>query len=186
MTKTFQGVMQSCGVALAAALLFGPLGVLAQQAGSAAKYKFNSGEESTLILVGQAQEPIIELAQIAVKKSTNADVRNLAQRILADITTTHNEVVDLAASGGVSLEPEPQIRAMFDQLKKGYQNSNWNRDTNYSYVNETAAGLQHTYEELGRELHHPPGNRRIRAYTQKTYPIVKADLELANQVMHKL
>lgn len=107
--------------ALATTLIAGGNSVFAQgyHSGSATgtaatdttkKGNLTSSDARFLRDVAEANQGEIDMAQIAVQKSQNADVKQYAQKLLDDHTAQQKQLQQLAQQKGVTLKEKPEMR----------------------------------------------------------------------------
>jgi putative membrane protein len=120
----------------------------------------------------------IELGQLALNKSNDAEVREFANRMIQDHSKANQQLDSIAKSGNIVLPSEPG-----DQLDKaksklsGLSGKNFDRAYAEEMVkdHERAVKLFQQYQREGK-------NQELREFAQKTLPILQEHLAMAQKM----
>ncbi len=139
-------------------------------------------EKDFMTKAAQANMAEIKDAQMALQKSSDAQVKQLAQKIIDDHTKAGNELKDLAAKHNITLPAdvnEAQKKAADDLSKLS------GKDFDKKYVDvqiddhEKAVALFQGEADKGKESD-------AKAFAQKTLPALKSHLEMAKVIKDKM
>lgn len=124
----------------------------------------------------------VELSQLALKKAQNPEVKNFAQKMVADHTKANNELKALAAKKNVTLPTETDAahRAKLNQLE-GLSGADFDRAYVETMVSDHEATVQ-LFEKQASEEADP----ELKAFALKTLPNLKMHLEAIKNIQGKM
>ncbi|GMA15975.1 DUF4142 domain-containing protein [Deinococcus metallilatus] len=120
----------------------------------------------------------IQTGQLALKKSSNAEVRAFAQMVIADHTRAQAELNNLAAMKGVRLTNKPGAD---QRLQYNHLATLTGADFDAEYKKEQVSGHQmaldliKTYRSIGKDA-------QVLAYAAKNQPVIASHLEYAKML----
>ena len=117
----------------------------------------------------------VEIGQLAVKKATDARVRDFARHMAEDHAATNKELMQLAKRQGVSLSTEmaPRHRALLDRLA-GLEGADFDREYMNAMVDDHR-DVVGAFEREARAGRDP----EVKAFAERTLPTLQHHLELA-------
>lgn len=153
------------------------------------KGRWENTPDERFLQFGIHVEREIEWDKMAIKKSSNPEVRKVAQMIIDDLTKGSTELKALAAKEGIPVLPEededPNARQAYQDLKQMMLNSTWDRSVDFTYLSNTK--FKGIVAEYGREAHRQaPGSNSLKAYAQKMWPILMKDEATVEQAAGRL
>lgn len=124
----------------------------------------------------------VEISQLAVKKAQNPEVKNFAQRMVADHTKANNELKALAAKKNITLPTETDAahKAKLNQLE-GLSGAEFDR----VYV-ETMVGDHEATVQLFENQAEKEADPDLKAFAVKTLPTLKMHLETIKNIQGKM
>jgi putative membrane protein len=136
---------------------------------------FTDNEFMTNVASGNLAE--IEIGKIGQTKASNAEVKQLAERIVKDHTKALEELTEIAREAGVKLpdRPMPDHQKEVDRFRD-YKGETFDRDfaTHMIKCHEKSIEL---FTRATREAK----DTKLRAFATKTLPTLKEHLELARK-----
>ena len=134
---------------------------------------------NTVAMDGMAE---VELARLAIQKAKSPDVKQFAQRMVADHSKANVELKQLASNKNVTLpaEPNAQQKADKDRLSK-LSGAEFDRE----YMSLMVAGHDKAvaaFEDEARD----GKEADVKTWASKTLPTLKEDQTLAKQVAAKV
>jgi putative membrane protein len=124
----------------------------------------------------------VNLANLALQKSTNDEVKQLAQKVVDDHTAANNELKDLAASKKVTLPTDVSAKqkAMYDKLN-GLSGDQFDMEFIKTMVkdHESAVSLFQKQADTGKDA-------EVKAFAAKTLPTLQGHLEMAKSLNDKM
>lgn len=174
-------VIAHCAIVMCIALP--PAGVSAQAGRTGARF---SATDQRFLQFAVHTESRVELAQIALKKSTSPEVRKFAQMLIEDFTKAGTEVKALAAQEGIAIPQFPGPSTEEKQVSEAYKrmllDATWDRQMDKVYLGNAVNEFIGVVQEYGREAHRQmPGNDVLKAYAQKMWPLLMKDAAAARQ-----
>ncbi|HVS73559.1 MAG TPA: DUF4142 domain-containing protein [Phycisphaerae bacterium] len=121
----------------------------------------------------------VEAGQLALQKSSDTQVRNIAQRMVTDHTKANDELMSLARSEGVALNAAPTAdqQQMLKQLQ-GMQGSDFDRE----YLRQQKTAHEQTialFQGATQNTSQP-----VRMWASKTLPTLREHLAMINGDMN--
>lgn len=130
-----------------------------------------------------AQSNVFEIqsGELAQKKTTNEDVRKLAARFIADHTANNAELSKLAGKYDVKLpnEPDEQQHKQMDRLEK-----RTGPEFDRTYVGLLVEDHKTAIALFEKQIGSSEGD--VKAYAEKTLPVLREHLKLAEETQKKL
>lgn len=124
----------------------------------------------------------VRLGQMAQQKSSNAEVKQFAQRMVTDHTKANNELKQIAQKENVTLPTEPSAKhkELMDKLQK-LSGAEFDREYMKTQVedHQTAVNLFKNEADGG-------SNANVKAFASKTLPTLKEHLQMARDINGKL
>ena len=140
-------------------------------------------EDDSEFLVSAAEVDLkeIELGKLA-QKSANADVKALGAMMVAEHTKSSAELKTLAASKNISLP-----MALTDDGKDAYNKLNEKKASDFdkAYADKMVEGHKKTIEKF-EEYVRDGKDADIKAWADKTLPVLRTHLQHSEQVQQKL
>jgi len=120
----------------------------------------------------------VQEAQLAQQQAASPQVKQFANRIMADHTQANNELMQIAEQSNLQLpaEPKPQQSAMSSKLRnlKGAA-------FDQSYIQHQVQDHQTTIQLFEREAKSGQ-DPALKEFAQKTLPILRQHLQMAQQL----
>lgn len=160
---------------LAASLLaVAPLAVCAQSASSADKTFVKTAMETDLAE--------IQLGQLALQKSTNAQVRQFAQKMIDDHTKLDNQVKPIAQQLNVTPPTEPSMKDRALKMKLEHESG---ASFDKAYIDAMVSGHQSADGDFKKE---ESGGQdpKVKQAAQQGEPTVAEHLHMAQQLQSSL
>jgi putative membrane protein len=142
----------------------------------------SSGDRDFMMKAAMGGMTEVEASKVAAQKSTNADVKKFAQRMIDDHTKAGNELTALASQKSVTL-PSTLDQTHKDNVDKISKLSGAAFDKEYMSMmvkdhQDTVADFEH--ESSGGE------NTDLKAWTSRTLPTLREHLQMAQDTAGKL
>lgn len=178
-------------IALATGTLLLPLSMVAQQSQSqssssdtsmqsqsASSNSLNSSEQDFLKKASQGNQAEIELAQLAMKKSDNSQVKQLAQKIMNDHQNNEQQLQQLASKDNLNLPTNPDDQAAQEKSKlENLSGSQFDQQ----YVSYLVQEHQKDINEFQNQANQAQ-NSSVKNYAQNTLPKLQEHLNMAQQI----
>lgn len=122
----------------------------------------------------------IEMARVALEKSSNDAIKQYAQKMIDDHTMAGDELKQLASTKGVTLtmQADPKQMAMMAKIQKL---SGLEFDT--IYVKEAGVKAHQDMEKLFMKESMSGKDMETKAFAAKTLPVVRMHLQMAREMM---
>jgi putative membrane protein len=141
-----------------------------------------SNQDSFWNEAAQAGMAEVNLANLALQKSQNEEVKQLAQKVVDDHTAANNELKDLAASKKVTLATDVSAKqkAAYDKLN-GLSGDQFDMEFIKTMVkdHESAVSLFQKQADSGKDA-------EVKAFAAKTLPTLQGHLEMAKSLNDKM
>ncbi len=123
-----------------------------------------------------------EMSKLGVQKASDADVKALAQRLAAEHEEINEELRQLATTKGFALPAElgPQQKRALDHMA-GFRGAEFDK----TFIHHMVEGHQSAVSEL-EEAATSAADTDLRTLVNKTLPIMREHLALAQEVSNKL
>lgn len=123
----------------------------------------------------------VELAQLALKKSQNADVKKFAQTMITDHTKANNELKSLAAKKNITL-PTDVSSSQKDTMEdlSGLSGAEFDKE----YVDTMVSDHESAVELF--EDNTDNSDADIKAFAAKTLPTLKSHLQMIKDIQSKM
>lgn len=137
--------------------------------------------------VSASNQSEIQPSQLALQKSTNPQVREFAQRMIAEHTALEQQMMELLQAKGMA----PQDNAISTQMKQNLQvtlrslQARNGADFDLAYMNQQLASHQYTLNSLDATLIPSTRDPQLRALLRdRVRPAVASHLQQAEQIHH--
>ena len=133
-------------------------------------------------ITGTAKAGKVELAQDALKNTTNADVKAFAQKIIDDHTKANDELAKIASSKGVTLPTE--ARAGFKEAKERLMKltgANFDQAFTQQMTDDHESAIK-DFDDAA----HNAADADVKAFAAKTLPALREHLKMAQDLHAKL
>ncbi len=141
-----------------------------------------SNQDSFWNEAAQAGMAEVMLGNLALQKSTNEEVKQLAQKIVDDHTAANNELKELATTKSATLPTEVSAKqkATYDKLN-ALSGDGFDKEFVKTMVkdHEKAVSLFQKQSESGKDA-------EVKAFAAKTLPTLQGHLEMAKSLSDKM
>lgn len=117
----------------------------------------------------------VHMGQMAMKNSQNAEIKKLGTQIAADHSKANNELMALAQSKGVKLDPKPKMK--MDKLSKENWDQQWLAMMEKDHQQDIAA-----FEKAARGAN----DKDLKSWAKKTLPTLKKHLKMVQAAQKKM
>ncbi|HEY6802743.1 MAG TPA: DUF4142 domain-containing protein [Pyrinomonadaceae bacterium] len=136
----------------------------------------SSADQKFMMMAGSGGMAEIEMAQIALQKSSNDAVKQYAQKMIDDHTMAGDELKQIASMKNVTLSMQSNARSMAKM-----QNAS-GMEFDMMYLKEAVKGHQ-DMEKLFMKESMSGKDMETKAFAAKTLPVVRTHLQMAREVM---
>ena len=140
----------------------------------------SSMDQKFMMMAARGGMAEIEMARVALQKSSNDAVKQYAQKMIDDHTMAGDELKQLASTKGVSLPMEPDARQMAMMAKMQNMSS---MDFDMKYVKEAGVKAHQDMEKLFMKESMSGKDMETKAFAAKTLPVVRMHLQMAREMM---
>jgi len=158
------------------------LGLIAVTSGIA-KDKTMSGMDNTFaVKAAQGGEAEVELGRLAVKNSSNPDVKAFGQRMVDDHSTAGKDLKDIASKDSISLPGgmNAKDQATYNRLSKLT-----GADFDRAYMKDMVADHKEDIAEFRKEAN-SGSNDDLKSFAAKTLPTLEDHLRVAQKTEAKV
>jgi len=138
----------------------------------------SSMDQKFMMMAAKGGMMEIEMARLALQKSTNESVRQYAQKMIDDHTMAGDEFKQLASMKGVMLPMAADAKLMATMAKMQTM-SGMNFDM--MYVKEAGVKAHQDMEKLFMKESMSGKDMETKAWAAKTLPVVKMHLQMARE-----
>lgn len=126
----------------------------------------------------------VELGKLAQQRSTNAEVKAYAQRMVADHTKANKELMTAAQSKNVTVKSEPDLmhKAMMEKFERQKADADFDHDFMQQMVRDHEKVVE-LFENASTSSNVDP---EFRAWAKKTLPTLQEHLREAKQLEAQL
>lgn len=144
--------------------------------------KLNSADKSFVTKTAAGGMAEVEMAQLALKQSTNEDVKRLAQRLADDHGKANQELKQYADSKSITLPTAMSAdhKKFFDKLSK-LSGAAFDRE----YVNEMVKNHEKNVTMFEAQSKNSK-DAELKAWVDKTLPTLREHLQLARDTASKV
>lgn len=124
----------------------------------------------------------IDLAQLALRKTANADIQRLANQLITDHTKASQELLALTASRQLSLNEDltPDQQAEFDRLQR-LSGPDFDRE----FLRFNLVGHRHSIASFQQRAA-ADADQGVRSFARQTLPVLKMHLSMAQEALDRL
>lgn len=122
----------------------------------------------------------IEMARLALQKSSDESVKQFAQKMIDDHTMAGDELKQLASTKGITLPTMADARAMAMMAKMQRMSG---MDFDMMYVKEAGVKAHQDMEKLFMKESMSGKDMEAKAFAAKTLPVVRMHLQMAREWM---
>lgn len=140
----------------------------------------SSMDQKFMMMAAKGGVAEIEMARVALQKSSNDAVKQYAQKMIDDHTMAGEELKQLASTKGVALPVQPDAKLMA-MMAKMRNLSGMDFDT--MYVKEYGVKAHQEMEKLFMKESMSSKHMEAKAFAAKTLPVVRMHLQMARQMM---
>jgi putative membrane protein len=142
--------------------------------------KMSSAEQKFMMMAAMGGMAEIEMARLALQKSSNESVKRYAQKMIDDHTMAGDELKQLASTKGIALPMQPDARqmAMMAKLQKLS-----GAEFDMMYVKEAGVKAHQDMEKLFMKESMNGKDMDAKTFASKTLPTVRMHLQMAREMM---
>jgi putative membrane protein len=142
--------------------------------------KMSSAEQKFMMMAATGGMAEIEMARLALQKSSNESVKRYAQKMIDDHTMAGDELKQLASTKGIALPMQPDARqmAMMAKLQKLS-----GAEFDMMYVKEAGVKAHQDMEKLFMKESMNGKDMDAKTFASKTLPTVRMHLQMAREMM---
>jgi putative membrane protein len=152
-------------------------------AGPALAAGLSSTDKSFMKSAAEAGAMEIQGSQLAVSKSSNADVKTFANKMITDHTTVGNELSGIASAKGVTLPTDPSVVQRGKLKALGTLNGD-HFDVNYA--NQVGVDAHQSTIKLFQKEAAKGSDPDVVAFANKTLPQLQGHLQMAQSLQGSL
>jgi putative membrane protein len=151
-------------------------------AGTSGAAKMSSGDQRMMKDIAQSNIDEIATGKLALANSTNADVKNFAQKMVDDHTKAQQELQTLADGKGVKLPTEPDAKhKALAKMMSGMKGDAFDK----RYMKEGGLTDHKKTHQLLEKVESKAKDADLKAYAQKTIAAVEQHLAMAQDLTSK-
>lgn len=140
----------------------------------------SSMDQKFMMMAAKGGMAEIEMARVALQKSSNDSVKQYAQKMIDDHTMAGDELKQLASTRGVMLPMQPDAKQMAMMAKMQRLSS---IKFDMMYVKEAGVKAHQHMEKLFMEESMNGKDMEAKAFAAKTLPVVRMHLQMAREMM---
>ena len=148
--------------------------------GMSRSMKMSSADQKFMMMAATGGMAEVEMARLALEKSSSDAVKQYAQKMIDDHTAANNELMQVASAKGVTLPTQPDAKQMA-MMAKMQKLSGMEFDT--MYVKEAGVKGHETMEKLFMKESMSGKDMDAKAFAAKTLPTVRMHLQMAREMM---
>ncbi len=139
----------------------------------------SSMDQKFMMMAAQGGMSEIEMARMALQKSSNDAVKQYAQKMIDDHTMAGDELKQLASAKGVmlSMDADKQMAMMAKMQKMS------SMDFDMMYVKDAGVKAHQDMEKLFMKESMSGKDMEAKAFAAKTLPTVRMHLQMARELM---
>jgi putative membrane protein len=142
--------------------------------------KMSSADKKFMMTAAMGGMAEVEMARLALQKSTNESVKQYAQKMIDDHTMAGDELKRLASMKGVALPAQPDAKHMAMMAKMGKLSG---MGFDMMYVKEAGVKAHEKMEKLYMKESMSGMDMDAKAFASKTLPTVRMHLQMARDMM---
>lgn len=141
--------------------------------------KMSSADRKFMMMAATGGMAEVEMARLALQKSTNESVKQYAQKMIDDHTAANAELMQIASTKNLTLPtaPDAKHRAMMAKMER-LSGAEFDRQ----YIMMAGHKDHQKMEKLFRDESMKGRDADLKAFAAKTLPVVQQHLQLARQV----
>ncbi len=140
----------------------------------------SSMDQKFIMMAAKGGMAEIEMARVALQKSSNDAVKQYAQKMIDDHTMAGDELKQLASNRGVTLPMELDAKQMVMMAKMQRLSS---MEFDMMYVKEAGVKAHQDMEKLFMKESMSGKDMEAKAFAAKTLPVVRMHLQMAREMM---
>ncbi len=140
----------------------------------------SSMDQKFMMMAAKGGMAEIEMARVALQKSSNDSVKQYAQKMIDDHTMAGDELKQLASTKGVMLPMQPDAKQMSMMAKMQGLSS---MEFDMMYVKEAGVKAHQDMEKLFMKESMSGKDMEAKAFAAKTLPVVRMHLQMAREMM---
>lgn len=142
--------------------------------------KMSSSDQKFMMMAATGGMAEIEMARLALQKSSNESVRQYAQKMIDDHTMAGDELKQLASMKGITLPTQPDAKqmAMMAKLQKLS-----GAEFDMLYIKEAGVKAHQDMEKLFMKESMNGKDMEAKTFASKTLPTVRMHLQMAREMM---
>lgn len=133
---------------------------------------------------GAAGAAEVEMGKIGAEKSSNAEVKAFAQKMVTDHTKANKELATLAA--GLKLEVPTEPGLIHKGMKEKFEHQSADKDFNHDFMQQMVRDHEAAVELFATAANDSTLDVDLRAFANKTLPTLKKHLADAKKLEAKL
>lgn len=142
--------------------------------------KMSSADQKFMMMAATGGMAEVEMARLALEKSTNDSVKQYAQKMIDDHTAAGNELMQVASTKGVMLPAQPDAKHMAMMMKMRKLSG---MEFDMMYVKEAGVKGHEAMEKLFMKESMSGKDMDAKAFAAKTLPTVRMHLQMAREMM---
>ncbi|HEX7316482.1 MAG TPA: DUF4142 domain-containing protein [Pyrinomonadaceae bacterium] len=142
--------------------------------------KMSSDDRKFMMMAATGGMAEVEMARLALEKSSNDAVKQYAQKMIDDHTAANNELMQVASMKGVTLPAQPDAKQMAMMMKMQKLSG---MEFDMMYVKEAGVKGHEGMEKLFMKESMGGKDMNAKAFASKTLPTVRMHLQMARDMM---
>ncbi len=142
--------------------------------------KMSSDDQKFMMMAAAGGMTEVEMARLALQKSSSDSVKQYAQKMIDDHTAANNELMQVASMKGVMLPTQPDAKHMAMMMKMQKLSG---MEFDMMYVKEAGVKGHETMEKLFMKESMSGKDMDAKAFAAKTLPTVRMHLQMARDMM---
>lgn len=142
--------------------------------------RMSSMDQKFMVMAARGGMMEIEMARLALQKSSDESVKQFAQKMIDDHTMAGDELKQLASTKGITLPTMADARAMAMMAKMQRMSG---MDFDMMYVKEAGVKAHQDMEKLFMKESMSGKDMEAKAFAAKTLPVVRMHLQMAREWM---
>lgn len=142
--------------------------------------KMSSADQKFMMMAATGGMAEVEMARLALEKSSSDAVKQYAQKMIDDHTAANNELMQVASMKGVMLPTQSDAKQMAMMMKMQKLSG---MEFDMMYVKEAGVKGHETMEKLFMKESMSGKDMDAKAFAAKTLPTVRMHLQMARDMM---
>ena len=148
--------------------------------GMSRNMKMSSADQKFMMMAATGGMAEVEMARLALEKSSSDAVKQFAQKMIDDHTAANNELMQVASTKGVMLPTQPDAKQMAMMAKMQKLSG---MEFDMMYVKEAGVKGHEMMEKLFMKESMSGKDMDAKAFAAKTLPTVQMHLKMARDMM---